>query len=138
MSFLVVAAVFGVQIIRWWTRDRVDPPSELLYLLLIVIVCEALWNTLSAVILATNQHRRMATAYILGTGLALIVATVLTSHIGLIGGPLALLATDVFMIVYVVPSALHIVRESPRRFVWALGDIRGIKKESLAFWRTGT
>jgi O-antigen/teichoic acid export membrane protein len=138
MSFLVVAAVFGVQIIRWWTRDRVDPPSELLYLLLIVIVCEALWNTLSAVILATNQHQRIATAYLGGTGVALIFAADLTSQVGLLGAPLALLAIDVVMVLYVVPIALGIVQSSLRSFVWSLGDIRGAVRTGIAVLKAGT
>jgi O-antigen/teichoic acid export membrane protein len=138
MSFLVVAAVFGVQIIRWWTRDRVDPPSELLYLLLVVIVCEALWNTVSAVILATNQHQLIATVYLASTGAALMFAAGLTSQVGLLGAPLALLVIDVMMVLCVVPPALGIVQSSLRSFVWSLGDIRGAVRTGIAVLKAGT
>ena len=65
-SLVLGLALFGVAIIRWWTHGLVDPPVLLLFILLLVIVANSTWYTLSAVLAATNRHKRLAVVYLVG------------------------------------------------------------------------
>ena len=128
LSSAAISAVLvflGPTIIRWWTHGNVDPPWEVLWPLLLVVVLDSLWLTLSAVITATNRHRRLAVVSLLVNGVALGAALPLSYALGLPGAALALLSIEVSMLVFVVPQALRIVHEVPRNFLRALLDVPG-------------
>ena len=125
-------ALFGVLIIRWWTHGLVDPPVPLLLILLLVIVANSAWYTLSSVLSATNQHRRLAVAYLLGTTAALLGAVPLSSAFGLVGAAMALVAIDIAMVIFAIPSALRVVDDAPRAFLRALLDLRGAAQSAIS------
>ena len=50
---VLVLGMIGVGIIRWWTHGLVEPPTVLLFILLLVIVANSTWYTLSSVLVAT-------------------------------------------------------------------------------------
>jgi O-antigen/teichoic acid export membrane protein len=118
--------VFGGMIIRWWTHGLVDPPGQLLFLLLLVIIANSTWYTLSAVLGATNRLQRLAIVYLASTIIALVGAAVLGAAFGLIGPAIALLAIDAGMVAYVLPASLRMVDDTPIRFVRAVLDVRGL------------
>lgn len=124
LSIVLVLALFGVAIIRWWTHGLVDPPTLLLAVLLLVIVVNSMWYTLSTVLVATNRHGRMAFFYLVATIGALLGSLPLGSAMGLPGVAMALLAIDLAMVVYVLPAALHVVQDTPEGFLQALVDVR--------------
>ena len=111
-AFIVLAAAVGPAFIRWWTRGNVDPPPELLDILLLVVAGNSLWYTLSTVLLSTNSHHRLAVIYLGGTTVAFLAAIPLTAAIGLPGAAISLCTIDVGMVVYVCPlrSALCTTR----------------------------
>ena len=117
-------------IIRWWTHGLVDPPILLLVIFLLVVVANSTWYTLSAVLAATNQHQRMAVAYLLGTATALLLSVPLSSEIGLAGAALALLAIDAAMVAFVFPAALRVVQDTPGEFLRALLDVRRVVRSA--------
>jgi O-antigen/teichoic acid export membrane protein len=131
-------ALFGVSIIQWWTHGSVDPPVPLLFILLLVIVANSTWFTLSAVLAATNRHRRMAVVYLVGTTVALLAAVPLSSTFGLEGAAMALLAIDVAMVAYVFPAALGVVQDTPGAFLRALFDVRGAVRSVVSSVRAAT
>ena len=53
--------------IRWWTHGIVDPPITLLGVMLLVIVANTFWFTLTTALAATNRHTRMAIVYLMRT-----------------------------------------------------------------------
>jgi O-antigen/teichoic acid export membrane protein len=124
-SLMITLFVIGPTGIRWWTRGFVDPPVPLLAILLVVIVANTFWFTLTTALVATNRHARMAIVYLASTTLALLLSIPLSSAFGLMGTAVALLAIDVGMIVYVLPAALRVVEDTPRGFLGALLDLRG-------------
>lgn len=138
LSLVLGLALFGVAIIRWWTHGLVDPPILLLSLLLFVIVANSLWYTLASVLAATNQHKRLAVAYLLGTTAALMAAVPLSSAFGLVGAATALLAIDIAMIGYVLPAALRVVDDHPVPFVRALLDVPGAVRSAVSSLRSTT
>lgn len=131
-------ALFGVQVIRRWTNGLVDPPFLLLLILLLVIVANSTWYTFSAVLTATNRHRRMAVIYLLGTTAALLGAVLLSSAFGLAGTAVALLAIDTAMAAYVFPAALRVVQDAPVQFLRALLDVRGAVRSAISSLRPVT
>lgn len=124
LSLVVVLALLGPAIIRSWTHGIVDPPRELLYVLLLVVVGNSVSNTLSTVLFATNQHRGLAMVYLLGVVVAVLAAIPLSSALGLPGTAMALLVIEVGMVVYVLPAALRVVKDRPRPFVRSVLDVR--------------
>jgi O-antigen/teichoic acid export membrane protein len=136
-SLVAVLALLGVPIIRWWTHGLVDPPVLLLFILLVVIVANSAWYTLAAVLAATNRHKRMAVAYLLGTTVAVLAAIPLSAEGGLVGAAVALLAIDVAMVGYVVPAALRVVDDDPASFFRALLDVRGAIHSAISSLRSG-
>lgn len=125
LSLVVVLAVVGPSIIQWWTHGIVDPPHDVLYLLLLVVVSNTLWFVLWSVLAATNRHTRMAAAYLVGTTAALLGAVPLTAVFGMAGAAMSLLAIDLAMVGYVLPSALRVIHDTPGEFVRVLLDVSG-------------
>lgn len=125
LSLIVLLALLGPSIIRSWTHGIVDPPRPLLYVLLLVVVGNSVSNTLSTVLYATNQHKRLAMVYLLGVVVAVLAAIPLSSVLGLPGTAVALLVIEVGMVVYVLPAALRVVKDRPGPFLRSVFDIRG-------------
>jgi len=138
LAGLFAMGLIGIPIIRWWTRDLVDPPVPLLLILLLVIVANSTWYTLSAALTATNRHKRMAVVYLLGTTAALLGAIPISSAFGLTGAAMALFAIDILMVMYVFPAALRVVEGSPGGFLRALLDVRGAVRSAVSIMRALT
>ena len=138
LSLMLGLAVYGGVIIRWWTHGLVDPPAQLLFILLLVVVANSTWYTLSAVLGATNRLQRLAVVHLAGTMMALGGAAVLGSALGLAGPAMALLTIDIAMVAYVVPSSLRVVDDSPIRFLRAVLDVRATVMAAVSSVRTAT
>jgi O-antigen/teichoic acid export membrane protein len=138
LSLVLGLALFGVSMIRWWTRGLVDPSIPLLFILLLVIVANSTWYTLSSVLIATNRHRRMAAVYLAGTAAALLGAIPLSRAFGLEGAATSLLTIDVAMVAYVFPAALRVVQDAPGGFLRALLDVRGAVRSAVSSMRHAT
>ncbi len=132
LSLVVGLAVFAPAMIRWWTHGAVEPPKDLLYPLLLVVVCNTFWHTVFLVLLATNRHKRVAAVYLLGTATALLGAVPLTAVFGLTGAAISLLVIDVAMAGVVLPSSLQVTGDSPGAFVRALADVPGAVRRARA------
>jgi O-antigen/teichoic acid export membrane protein len=137
-SLVLGLMLFGVPIIRWWTHGLVDPPVLVLYILLLVIVANSSWYTLSAVLAATNQHKRLAVLYLTGTTAAVVGAVPLSLALGLAGAAMALFAIDMAMVAYVFPAALRVVQDAPGGFLRALFDVRGAVRSAVSSVRPTT
>jgi O-antigen/teichoic acid export membrane protein len=137
-SLVLGLALFGVQIIRWWTHGLVDPPILLLFILLFVILANSTWYTLFSVLAATNRHRRLAVVYIIATTAALLGAGPLGSAFGLTGAAMALLVIDMATVAYVFPAALRVVEDTPGGFLRALLDVRGAVRSAVSSVRPAT
>jgi O-antigen/teichoic acid export membrane protein len=118
-------AVFGTTAIRWWTRGNVDPPADLLAILLLVVVANSVWFTLTTPLAATNRHIRLAMVYFASTSLAVVLSIPLCAVFGVVGAAGALLAIDIGMLTYVLPAALRIVEDEPGPFLRSMLDVGG-------------
>lgn len=132
LSLVLVLAVVGPATIRWWTQGAVDPPHDLLYVLLLVVVCNTFWYTVFLVLLATNRHKRVAGVYLLGTATALVGALPLTAAFGLTGAAMSLLAIDLAMAGVVLSNSLQVMEETPGAFVRGLLDVPSTVRRARA------
>ena len=117
----VLLVLFGQAIMRVWTQGKVIPEADFFYLMLFVISANSLWYTSSVVHVAINKHRKLALAYIFGSGISLILAAfAFIPFFGLKGAPISLLVIDVSMFLYVIQRSLKLVDDKIRTFLGAL------------------
>lgn len=116
---LIVACVIvlgmmsvGPWFLHHWTGGHVPPSRVLLDILLLVVVLYALWSTSSVLMTSTNQHQRLATYYVIGTGLACTLCYFLARAFGLYGAAASLLVSEIVMNLYVVPASLRISQDT--------------------------
>jgi len=114
---IVCLFVLGGAIIQIWTQGKVVVDFEFFALMMAVIFANSFWFTSSVVHAAINKHQVMAALYLLGSGCALFLATVLLQRIGINGAAIALLSVDCCMILYVVKRSVYLTEDSISNFL---------------------
>jgi O-antigen/teichoic acid export membrane protein len=122
VALVIVVAMLtvGPWFLTHWTSGHVPPSRPLLTILLMVVVFYALWSTSSTLMTSTNQHQRLATYYVLGTGLSCICCYFFARAWGLYGAAASLLICEAVMNLYVVPACLRIARDTLPAFLASL------------------
>jgi O-antigen/teichoic acid export membrane protein len=122
VALFVVAAMMtvGPWFLTHWTAGHVPPSRPLLSILLLVVVLYSFWSTNSTLMTSTNQHQRLASYYILGTGLGCVLCYFLARAYGLYGAAWSLLVSEIVMCIYVVPACLRIADDSFPAFAASL------------------
>ena len=77
---------------------------------MLVVVFYAFWSTSSTLVAAINQHQKLATYYIVGTSITCVLCYFLARRFGLYGAAFSLLASELTMNIYVLPSLLRTSR----------------------------
>ena len=117
-SFIVLCMMtFGPWFLTHWSGGHVPPSRPLLAILLLVVVVYSLWLTSSTLSIATNQHRRLAAWYIVGTGVTVIFTYLLAVRYGLYGAAASLMISEVIMNLYVLPVSLRISHDTFAGFI---------------------
>jgi O-antigen/teichoic acid export membrane protein len=106
----------GPWFLNHWTDGHVSPNRPLLSILLMVVILNSLWSTSSTLVLAINMHKRLASYYVLGTGITLVATYYLARHFGLYGAAASLLISDFIMNLYVLPNSLQISQDTFKDF----------------------
>ncbi|HZY62448.1 MAG TPA: lipopolysaccharide biosynthesis protein [Edaphobacter sp.] len=119
VAFITVFAMMlgGPWFLHHWTGGHVPPSRTLLDILLGVVILYALWSTSSVLMTSTNQHQRLATYYVIGTGLACTVAYFFARWFGLYGAAASLLISEIVMNLYVLPASLRISQDNFSAFL---------------------
>jgi O-antigen/teichoic acid export membrane protein len=110
-------ALSGPWIIDVWTHGRVSFDAKLFHIMLAVIVVNSFWSTSQAVLMAVNQHQQVALRYIIGSVIAILLASQLTPIWGMYGAAASLLAIDIAMFFYVIKESLRLLNENSSEFV---------------------
>jgi O-antigen/teichoic acid export membrane protein len=114
---VLIMMTFGPWFLTHWTGGHVPPSRPLLSMLLVVVIFYSLWSTSAALMTSTNQHRRLATYYILGTSLACVFCYFFARAWGLFGAAASLLISEIVMNLYVVPASLRIAHDTLPAFL---------------------
>jgi O-antigen/teichoic acid export membrane protein len=122
VALVIVAGLItvGPWFLAHWSSGRVPPSRGLLSILLLVVVCFALWSTSSTLMTATNQHQKMAVVYVIATALTCAVCYFFARWKGLYGGAAALLISELAMNLYVLPASLRIAQDTFPAFMASL------------------
>ena len=97
--------VLGRPIVLIWTHGRVDPSSELLFVMVVTMLLNGTWMPLSNFILAMNHHGSFSYFYLLVSGLGIALAYPLGRHMGSEGVAIALTMIDAVMLVRIMVLA---------------------------------
>ena len=69
--------VFGPIIYKLWTRDAVEFSYSLMAVYTLVLFTESLWTSSAVTLMATNNHSKLGSLYVISSGLALALAVFL-------------------------------------------------------------
>lgn len=120
-TFIVLCMMtFGPWFLTHWTGGHVPPSRPLLAILLLVVVIYALWSTSSTLATATNQHQRLASWYVAGTGVTVVFTYLFALHFGLYGAAASLILSEVIMNFYVLPASLRLSHDTFPAFIASL------------------
>ena len=119
IAVVIVCGVMtvGPYILHAWTDGHVPPSRGLLSILLAVVVVYAMWITSATLLTATNQHQRLAAAYLAATSLTCVGCFFFARWAGLYGAAAALLLSELIMTVYTLPNTLRIAHDTFPAFV---------------------
>ena len=123
LACTLALAIAGPYIYGSWIRHAVTFDPLTFDLLLIVMLANSLWSTSSAVPLASNQHEKIAVAYMTGTLLSLGVAWISMRRFGPAGAAAALLCIDAAMFWLVLRIALSQLSDTPGEFAVSMLSI---------------
>lgn len=99
-------AIWGTDLLRIWTSGKVDPSDGLLYLFLAATAVDSLWYASFAVMYSTNRHQRIALIFVVVSILTLPLAWAFLELWELEGAALALLISEVLMLVVVLQQSI--------------------------------
>ena len=139
-AVLIVAMMtIGPWFLVHWTRHKVAPNPQLLFLLMVSVFFYSLWSTSSTLLTAINRHRRLSAHYLLATSLT-IAATVLAARLyGLRGAAASLVLSEIMMGGYVLPASLRLSEDRWPDFLQALVQVpRVLRPQSLLARLRGT
>jgi O-antigen/teichoic acid export membrane protein len=134
VAFVIVLGMMSVGpwFLHHWTGGHVPPSRVLLDILLLVVILYALWSTSSVLMTSTNQHQKLATYYVIGTGIACTLCYFLARAFGLYGAAASLLVSEIVMNLYVVPASLRISQDTlPAFFASMLHYPQSLKPAAL-------
>jgi O-antigen/teichoic acid export membrane protein len=119
VAFVVVIGMMtiGPWFLTHWTSGHIPPSRQLLSILLLVVILYSLWSTSSTLMTSTNQHQKLAMYYIIGTALNCVLCFFFARSWGLYGAATALLASEIVMNFYVVPTSVRIAHDTLPAFV---------------------
>jgi O-antigen/teichoic acid export membrane protein len=125
--------IMGPFLYRKWLHNSASFDTVCFDVLLLVVAANSFWYTSSVVPMSTNEHHRIALAYLAGTAVSLLMASILVRPLGITGAALALLVIDGWMFWIVLRTALRQVQDTPRDFFMAIATFsmpwRQIKRE---------
>jgi O-antigen/teichoic acid export membrane protein len=117
VAIVIGLAIMGPWIVRIWTNGKVEFDASLFYILLLIVIINAIWNNSQAVAIAINKHQQIALRYVVCTFLSLALAIGFARLWGLKGIALSLLTIEVAMAIYVVSSSLSLLKDSLTDFL---------------------
>jgi O-antigen/teichoic acid export membrane protein len=123
ISIVAVMIAIGPYLLTHWTHGKVPPSRPLLSILLVVVILFSLWSTSSAMLTATNQHKRLAAVFIGATGATVVVTWFMAHRFGLYGAAASLLLAELLMNLYVLPATLRIAHDTFSGFLQSLLDV---------------
>ena len=116
LILIIFLALYGIDFIYYWTNKKVMVDHLFFNLMLLSILINSLWLTSSIVLVATNNHEKMARLYLIFTISCSLITYLLVPIFGLSGIAVGMLLIDIAMAVTVLSFSLNLVKDSPINF----------------------
>lgn len=104
--------LLGEHIVSAWLGSNASFQPVVLHWLLATSAVSSLWNTSSIVLASSNSHAGMGLAMVVGSGLSILLGWGLVSIYGMTGMLVSLLLGEIAMILFVIPQALKVSKDS--------------------------
>ena len=108
---LIILAIGGEQLLKFWTSGKVVMDYPCYQLLLCGLALNVVWFTSSVVPASVNRHQHMALVYVTASSCGLLLALVLTHTYGLSGAASAALLVEGAMVIAVLPNSLVLTQD---------------------------
>lgn len=102
----------GAWFIKIWTHDAFEANQVLFLLLLLTTFLNVMWQTSWVVLMATNQHQKIAAAFIVSATSGLLAAWLILPVLGINGAGLVLVLAEIPMLYFAINSAIHLLKDS--------------------------
>lgn len=123
LAVVIAMTTLGPWFLTHWTGGHVPPSRGLLSILLFGVLLYALWSTSSTLATAINQHQRLASWYVAGTGVTVVFTYVLAKYEGLYGAAASLVLSELIMNAYVLPNSLRISQDTFPAFAASMLEV---------------
>ena len=133
--FVILVMIFGQWFMIHWTGGRVPASRGLLAIFLVIVILNSLWSTSSTLIVAINQHRKLAAYYVASAAVTIILTFIFARYYGLFGAAISLVVPEILMNFYVVSKSLRISNDKFESFVVSLFEFPPfLRRGSLLRW----
>lgn len=103
--------LIGEWIIGIWTHHAFEQNHTLLLLMLVTTFVNVLWQTSWVVLMATNKHQKITSAFIVSSASALLLAMLTIQFLGINGAGLIVLIAELPMLYITINIALKLLND---------------------------
>ncbi|MFD2161649.1 lipopolysaccharide biosynthesis protein [Paradesertivirga mongoliensis] len=119
IGFNLFVLVFGKPLFHFWTKNKVQVSDLFFYSFAIITSVSAVWNLFGIVQGSTNKAKKYAVYNLISIAILIISVIVLTRILGLNGVIIAMLLSELFMLLFVVKDAFGILKYSSAKSFFA-------------------
>lgn len=114
LSILVCAILIetGPIIYNIWTHGEIQFEKDLMRAFLVVLLIENLWSSSSVALLATNNHNKLGIAYVIGSLMSLIFATIIGEHSSLDVIVYTMLLMQIPLCIYTLKEGFKLTKDN--------------------------
>ena len=112
LALLTAMSMAGPWFLEHWTRHKVPPSPQLLFVLMVSVFFYSLWSTSSTLLSAVNRHHRLSVYYLMATAVTIAVTVLATKGYGLLGAAASLVLSEIIMDLYVLPASLRLSEDT--------------------------
>jgi O-antigen/teichoic acid export membrane protein len=116
LSITLILSVFGRDISNLWLRQTLHYDPIVLFILLGLSICNALWAVSSMVLVSANHHANFSFYYALINTISVAIMYFFTIHLGMYWFLLNMMLSEFLMIFIVMPRALALSDDNSLSF----------------------
>jgi len=117
---LFFLALFGEDIIYYWTLGKIEYDSTLFFFILLETLTYLLWYAGNVSITAMNKHARIVFWYLISNAASLVVMWFLLPIMGVVSAPISLAIGNMFVGLFAIGQSIKFTEDTMSRYVKSL------------------